>query len=321
MTDVFISYASEDRERARKLAKALEARGWSVWWDRKIIAGQTFDQVIEREIETAKSIVVLWSNHSITSEWVKNEATAASERGVLVPALIDKVKPPLEFRRKQTADLVDWDGDPLNEGFQLLCDGVAATTSIPGMTAHHSTTSPVPKLRWNHRWTMGVIAAVAIVLGFVAYKGLIVSPQPSGISGRENIIEQSSPSDGTSIETAEVASVGSTVEGTVTFGKPRFYRIESGGSPVLTFTIYTQEVGKGRPTGTGTDFAYVFLDDMKGNLSSGYFIVWASEKGDTFDKKELSFVPTGDHLVYLKIFVQDRSGNKGWPLHYKIQIQ
>ena len=85
--------------------------------------------------------------------------------------------------------------------------------------------------------------------------------------------------------------------------------------------MYVQEVGKGRPTGTGTDFAYVFQDDTKANLNSDYFMVWASEKSDTFEKKELSFVPTGDGLAYLKIFVQDRSGNTGWPLHYKIQIQ
>ena len=80
MTDVFISYANEDRERARDLATALEARGWSVWWDRKIIAGQTFDQVIEHELDTAKCAVVLWSKHSVASEWVRNEAAAAANR-------------------------------------------------------------------------------------------------------------------------------------------------------------------------------------------------------------------------------------------------
>jgi hypothetical protein len=58
VADVFIS----DRESARKLANALIAVGWSVWWDRRIIAGQAFDQEIERELETAKSVVVLWSN-------------------------------------------------------------------------------------------------------------------------------------------------------------------------------------------------------------------------------------------------------------------
>ncbi len=32
MEDIFISYASEDRERARQFASAFEARGWAVWW-------------------------------------------------------------------------------------------------------------------------------------------------------------------------------------------------------------------------------------------------------------------------------------------------
>ncbi|MEA3292268.1 MAG: toll/interleukin-1 receptor domain-containing protein, partial [Pseudomonadota bacterium] len=60
MADVFISYASEDRDRARALAGALEACRWSVWWDREIVAGETFDQVIERELERAGCTVVLW---------------------------------------------------------------------------------------------------------------------------------------------------------------------------------------------------------------------------------------------------------------------
>src|SRR5262249_17012490 len=106
MADIFISYANEDRDTARKLAAELEARGWSVWWDRKIQAGQSFDQVIEWELETARRVVVLWEKNSISSEWVKNEAALAAERGVLVPALIDSVRPPLEFRCRQAADLV-----------------------------------------------------------------------------------------------------------------------------------------------------------------------------------------------------------------------
>ena len=54
MADVFISYASEDRDRAAKLASALGERGWSVWWDRKIVAGQAFDQAIERELDNCQ---------------------------------------------------------------------------------------------------------------------------------------------------------------------------------------------------------------------------------------------------------------------------
>jgi hypothetical protein len=79
MADVFISDASKDRERARRLASTLEACGWPVWWDRKILAGQSNDEVIEHELETAKSAVVLWSEQSVLSEWVKNEAAVAAE--------------------------------------------------------------------------------------------------------------------------------------------------------------------------------------------------------------------------------------------------
>lgn len=99
MSDVFLSYASEDRKRAGELATALGRRGWSVWWGRKITAGQAFDHAIERELEAARAVVVLGSVHSIESEWEKNEAAVAAERGVLVPAMIDSVKLPLDGAR------------------------------------------------------------------------------------------------------------------------------------------------------------------------------------------------------------------------------
>ena len=167
MSDVFLSYASEDRERAGQLANALGQQGWSVWWDRKIIAGQAFDQAIERELDAARAVVVLWSAHSIASEWVKNEAAVAAERGVLVPALIDSVKLPLEFRRKQTADLVGWQGDGAHPGFQGLCQGVAhamgtetpAPRPVPVTPPAASRTRPVAH----------VLAALALVAGLGGY--------------------------------------------------------------------------------------------------------------------------------------------------------
>lgn len=181
MADVFISYASEDRDRAAKLASALGERGWSVWWDRKIVAGQAFDQAIERELDNAKSVVVLWSIHSVASEWVKNEASAASERGVLVPALIDSVKLPLEFRRKQTADLIGWDGDVVHSGFHALCEGVAATM---GSAAPRLPTSPKEsKSNGKPSWLWPAIAGVVIVAGLfaVALQSWQTSPPGSQI--------------------------------------------------------------------------------------------------------------------------------------------
>jgi hypothetical protein len=165
VTDIFISYASEDRERAGKLAQAFGTMGWSVWWDRRIIVGQAYDQTIERELEAARSIVVLWSKYSIASEWVRNEAAVGVGRGVLVPASLERVQLPLEFRRKQTADLTNWNGEPSHSGFQAVCEGVANVLGGPPPKFQTE-----PTLPHNRRRIGAVIAILAVGLGFGLYR-------------------------------------------------------------------------------------------------------------------------------------------------------
>ena len=123
--DVFISYAKGDRPRAAELASALEAHAWSVWWDRDIPPGRTFDDVIEEALTSARSVVVLWSAESVKSRWVRTEASAAAERGALVPALIAPVTIPLEFRRLEAADLTAWHGERTHPELQQLVETLA----------------------------------------------------------------------------------------------------------------------------------------------------------------------------------------------------
>ena len=170
MTDIFISYASEDRDRAGRIASMLESCGWSVWWDRKIVVGQAFDKTIEDELEAAKCVIVLWSQVSIDSEWVKNEAAVAADRGVLVPALIDRVKLPIEFRRRQCAELVAWDGNTSQEGFQALCKGVAAKVTPSKITASYPPAVPsVHGAGQRFRWKLASVPAIAVFLGLAIY--------------------------------------------------------------------------------------------------------------------------------------------------------
>ena len=101
MAEIFISYAREDRQHAEQLSRVLEALGWSVWWDRIIPAGRPFDEVIEEAIEAAKCIIVLWTEKSVRSDWVRTEATEGVARGILIPILLEDVRIPLAFRRIQ----------------------------------------------------------------------------------------------------------------------------------------------------------------------------------------------------------------------------
>ena len=74
MADIFLSYSRSDTNAAAKIVEVLEAEGWTVWWDTRLRAGVEWDKVIEREIEAARCVVVIWSPISAIRQWVRVEA-------------------------------------------------------------------------------------------------------------------------------------------------------------------------------------------------------------------------------------------------------
>ena len=145
MADVFISYSRSDRARVEPIAAALEAEGYSVWWDSDIRPGETWDEVIERELRAAACVIVVWSASSVVSKFVRAEASEADERRVLVPVRLESVRVPLAFKLIQHEDFSRWGGDRGADCWQRVMLQVAALAkgSDPaGLTPGHT----APKL-------------------------------------------------------------------------------------------------------------------------------------------------------------------------------
>ena len=131
MSDVFISYKAEDRRRIQPLVQALQADGYSVWWDEHIGTGDEWRQTIEKQLDGARCVVVVWSKGSVGPEghFVRDEASRAQRRHVYVPVLIDAVEPPLGFGESQATSLKGWKGDRADTRYQAV---ISAVTRIAG---------------------------------------------------------------------------------------------------------------------------------------------------------------------------------------------
>lgn len=160
MSDVFVSYKAVDRRRVKPLVEALQAEGFSVWWDEQIGGGAAWRQAIEAELNAAKCVIVIWSNRSVGPEgaFVQDEATRAQQRHVYVPVLIDKVHLPLGFGETQALPLTGWHGDRSDARYQAAL--AAVRRNVGGK--RKASTPPLPQARLDRRTAIAAGAVVAI---------------------------------------------------------------------------------------------------------------------------------------------------------------
>ena len=137
-SDVFLSYKAEDRARLLPLVDALEAEGFSVWWDAHIGGGTNWHEDIEQHLDGAKCVLVVWSKRSIghDGQFVRDEARRAQRRDAYVPVCFDGVEPPLGFGEIQAVPLKSWKGDRSDRQFRAVVDAVRSHVS--GEPASHS---------------------------------------------------------------------------------------------------------------------------------------------------------------------------------------
>lgn len=117
---VFISFKTEERQAAAQLKTALEAGGFSVWWQESIQCGREWHADIDAAILAAGCIVVLWSPASILSPWVRHEASQAVARGIYTPVRLVPMAIGSPFDRIQATDMFGWSGDSNHPGLLRL---------------------------------------------------------------------------------------------------------------------------------------------------------------------------------------------------------
>jgi DNA/RNA endonuclease G (NUC1) len=167
MADVFLSYSSKDRDKARDIAHLLENNGWSVWWDRKIQAGVPWRDTLENTLARTRAVVTLWSPDAKKSNWVKYETNVGWEKGALISAIIRGGTVPDKYADLQAADLSNWNGDAFQAEAQALMGGIAAvvppdlTKVRPGYDSHFLG-------KW-FKVPMPAVTGVAVVLKYLHF--------------------------------------------------------------------------------------------------------------------------------------------------------
>src|SRR4030095_11065552 len=147
LMDIFLSYSSKDRQLVKPLVSLFATNNWSVFWDPQIGVRESYLERLQTELQSARAVVVVWTENALHSRWVMEEADYAANRGLLYPTKLEELELPLGFRTIQTADLIGWAGRVEHPGVQQLSEALRravghrrATSSIPVPEPHRPLT-------------------------------------------------------------------------------------------------------------------------------------------------------------------------------------
>ena len=187
---VFLSYASQDAEAAKRICEALRAVGVEVWFDQsELVGGDAWDAKIRKQIAECALFVPVISaatqaRHEgyFRLEWklaAQRTHMMSGVRAFLLPVVIDDTRDaeahvPAEFRA------VQWTRLPSGETPEKFCarvsqllSGGAAVQSGHGTPERGLMPRAIPK---RSGWIVSVVIAAAVVIALVLWSPWKKSP-------------------------------------------------------------------------------------------------------------------------------------------------
>ncbi|MEZ5946222.1 MAG: toll/interleukin-1 receptor domain-containing protein [Hyphomonas sp.] len=124
--DIFLVSALEDRDMAKLVARRLRALKFKVWFDQKQ-TDETFDSKDARNATNSQSILVLWSENSVKSDWVRAAASVGHSRpDTLVQVGLDKTIPYEPFRLDRRFSIEGMTSRKTPEGFYQMVEEIGS---------------------------------------------------------------------------------------------------------------------------------------------------------------------------------------------------
>lgn len=152
----------------------MRALGYTTWHDVELPPHRPYAEVIQERLEQAKAVVVLWSQESVRSQWVRSEANHAREKNKLVQVSVDGTMPPIPFDQIHCAQFRGWRGNLNTPDWERVArsvgDLVGRTQEKVGdrpsssSAGSYSFASGPPASIWRRPATQISVAVAALVI-------------------------------------------------------------------------------------------------------------------------------------------------------------
>jgi TolB-like protein/Tfp pilus assembly protein PilF len=191
---VFLSYASQDAEAARKICEALRSAGIEVWFDQsELRGGDAWDQSIRKQIHDCTLFIPLISAHTdertegyFRLEWrlaVDRSLLIADDAAFLLPVIIDDT-PDAIARVPDKFRTVQWTRLPAGEAPPAFCQRVSALltgTAKPSRAQVHNAPDAAISRRTAVRKSVIAVLGMLLIVAIAAIAWRMMPRSPGAL--------------------------------------------------------------------------------------------------------------------------------------------